>query len=98
MWHIHLWNTIFGIRGDDTMKIYRYGGKCNASGAAIREIREKRQITQDQLAAKMQIEGMQITQKQISRIETGSRVVADFELKMFAKVLGVPVERLLEEK
>lgn len=80
------------------MKIYRYGGKCNASGAVIREIREKRQITQDQLAAKMQIEGMQITQKQISRIETGSRVVADFELKVFAKVLGVSVERLLEEK
>lgn len=80
------------------MKIYNYNGRCNISGTIVREIREKRQITQDQLAAKMQIEGIPLNQKAISRIEAGSRVVADYELKTLAKVLGVTVEVLLEEK
>jgi hypothetical protein len=32
----------------------------------------------------------------VSRIETGDRVVPDFELSYFATVLGVPVCTLLE--
>lgn len=79
------------------MIIYQYKGRCNLSGLAIRELRKKRGLTQDQLAAKMQIEGMPLEQKTISRIESGSRVVADYELKVFAKVLGVSIDRLLEE-
>ncbi|WP_298019429.1 helix-turn-helix domain-containing protein [uncultured Dysosmobacter sp.] len=79
------------------MKIYRYAGRCNASGLKIKRIREKREITQEQLAAKMQIEGIPLNQKAISRIEAGSRVVADYELMIFAKVLGVPVADLLKE-
>lgn len=33
----------------------------------------------------------------ISKIETGERFVADYELKIFAEVLGVSVNWLLEE-
>lgn len=79
------------------MKIYRYAGRCNASGEEIRRLRERRKITQEQLAAKMQIEGVPLNQKAISRIEAGSRVVADYELMTFARVLGVPVQDLLKE-
>ena len=38
---------------------------------------------------------MNLTQKAISRIETGDRVVLDYELKYFAAVLGVSVAELL---
>lgn len=38
---------------------------------------------------------MNINQKAISRIETGERVVADYELLYLAKVLRVRVEDLL---
>ena len=49
------------------MKIYRYAGRCNASGLKIKRIREKLETTQEQLAAKMQIEGIPLNQKAISR-------------------------------
>lgn len=80
------------------MKLYRYkDGKCNASGSRIRELREAAGLSQEQLAAKIQLAGLNLNQKAISRIETGERVVPDFELLYFSEVLGVPIGSLLEE-
>lgn len=80
------------------MKIYGYKGRCNVAGGRIREARERRHMTQDQLAAKMQIEGVQVNQKAISRAEAGERIIADYELVVFARVLKVSYEWLLEGK
>jgi conserved domain protein len=44
------------------------------------------------------LEGLPINQKAISRIETGDRVVADYELMLLAKVLRVGVDALLEKE
>ncbi len=77
------------------MKIYQFEGKCNSSGERIRIAREKAGITQSQLAARLQVEGVQLNQKAISRIETGERVVADYELIYLAKALKVSPTWLL---
>lgn len=77
------------------MKIYLYEGKCNVSGQKIRELREGRRLSQEQLAAKMQVEGVVLNQKAISRIETGDRVVADYELMVFARVFNCDVNAFL---
>lgn len=61
----------------------------------MRRIREGKKLSQEQLAAWLQLEGLYINQKAISRIETGERVVADYELLYLAKVLRVRVEDLL---
>ena len=61
----------------------------------MRRIREGKTLSQEQLAAWLQLEGLSINQKAISRIETGERVVADYELLYLAKVLRVRVEDLL---
>jgi len=61
----------------------------------VRRIREGKKLSQEQLAAWLQLEGLYINQKAISRIETGERVVADYELLYLAKVLRVRVEDLL---
>lgn len=71
--------------------------KCNICGQRIRTLREKKRLTQDQLAAKLQIEGLGVNQNSISRIETGKRIIADFELKAIAKVLDVDINALLED-
>lgn len=42
----------------------------------------------------MQLHGLQLGQMAISRIETGKRVVADFELKLFASVLSLSMDEL----
>lgn len=79
------------------MKIYRYmDGNANASGRRIKELREAAGLSQEQLAAKIQLSGLNLNQKAISRIETGDRVVPDFELIFFSEVFGVPVGNLLE--
>ena len=71
--------------------------KCNICGQHIRDLRTKKRMSQDQLAAKLQIEGLGVNQNSISRIETGKRIVADFELKAIAKVLEINVNELLED-
>lgn len=79
------------------MKIYKYGDRCNACGQKIRALRTARGITQDQLAARMQVQGIILDQRAISRIELGERVVADYELRAFAGIFCVKMEDLMEE-
>lgn len=55
------------------------------------------ELSQEALAAKLQLSGMEITQKTVSRIESGKRVVPDFELKYFSAFFHKPVEWFLEE-
>ncbi|MBQ1249159.1 MAG: helix-turn-helix transcriptional regulator [Selenomonadales bacterium] len=80
------------------MKIYDYQGKKNISGERIREARLKRRLTQADFAAQLQVAGIMIERDSISRIEIGTRFVADFELIAMAKVLNVSVEWLLSEE
>ena len=77
------------------MKIYDYNGKKNICGDHLREARVVRRLRQEDLAAKIQVEGVNMERDSISRIEIGTRVVSDFELKVFANVLGVSVNWLL---
>lgn len=76
------------------MKIYNYGGKANVSGDRIHQARTAQRLSQDDLAAKMQVAGVGIGREAISRIETGDRFVTDYELAIFARVLGVTIEWL----
>lgn len=78
------------------MKIYDYNGKKNISGDRIRQARVVQRMRQEDLAAKLQIAGVNMERDSISRIEIGTRFVSDFELKVFAKVLGVSVLWLLD--
>lgn len=72
------------------MKIYKHkDGRCNASGPQIKALREAAGLSQEQLAAKVQLAGLNLNQKAISRIETGDRVVPDYELIFFSEALGV---------
>ncbi len=77
------------------MKIYDFNGKKNISGDRIREARLKRRLSQSDLAAQMQVEGIIIERDSVSRIEIGTRFIPDYELPLFAKVLGVSVDWLL---
>jgi transcriptional regulator with XRE-family HTH domain len=80
------------------MKIYDYGGKKNICGNHIKECRNRKRLSQLELAARMQVEGVMLERDSISRVEIGTRFVADYELLIFAKVLGVSVDRLLGQE
>jgi len=77
------------------MKIYDYNGKKNICGERVHEARTRQHLTQNDLAAQLQIAGITIERDSISRIEIGTRFVADYELRELAKLLNVSVDWLL---
>ena len=80
------------------MKFNDFEGVKNISGERIHQARTAQRMTQLELAAKMQVEGVVIEREAISKIETGGRLVTDYELAAFAKVLRVTVDWLTESK
>lgn len=79
------------------MKIYEYNGKTNISGDRIHQARTAQRMSQEVLAAKLQLAGLSIGREAVSRIETGLRFVTDYELVIFARVLGVTIEWLTSD-
>ncbi|MBP6506425.1 MAG: helix-turn-helix transcriptional regulator [Opitutaceae bacterium] len=67
----------------------------NLSGPAIKKYRDKRGLSQEQLAAAAQRAGWDIGRDVIAKVETGARYVADIELVKFAKLLHVSAKDLL---
>lgn len=79
------------------MKIYWSGESKNLIGSRLRALRRERGLTQKALAERLQLDGLEVTDLTILRIENGSRFVPDYEVKVLAKVLGVSYEDLLGE-
>ena len=77
------------------MKIYDYNGKKNICGNNVHTARCRLRMTQSDLAAKLQIAGITLERDSISRIEIGTRFVADYELREIAKILKVSINWLL---
>ena len=78
------------------MKMLRIHERRNICGRKIREIRKSRELSQENVAAIIQLAGLDLTQKAISRMEAGKRVVTDYELKYLASALGVAISELFE--
>lgn len=66
-------------------------------GQRIRAIREREKLTQEQLSARMQIEGCDITRSAMAKIEVGQRHIYPDEIKLFRKILGVDYCELFGE-
>lgn len=77
------------------MKIHDWNGRKNICGDRIHEARQRQRLTQSDLAAQLQLAGILIERDSISRIEIGTRFVADYELLMIAKCLRVSPAWLL---
>ena len=71
----------------------------NIIGERVRLARERAKplISQADLAARLQVEGLRLERVTISKIETGYREVTDVEAVAIAKALGVTVAWLMNE-
>lgn len=67
----------------------------NIIGEKVKLARIKNKITQEQLAARLELNDVQLDRIAISRIESGNRFVADYEVVEIAKALNISVEFLL---
>lgn len=74
------------------MKINKYNDFRNISGSILKELRLKSNLSQQDLAEKLQLLDIELTSKEVSKIETNNRLVQDFELFAFAKVFNVSAD------
>ena len=74
------------------MKINKYNNVKNISGKKLKELRKEANMSQQDLAEKLQLEGVDLTSKEISKIENNNRLVQDFELFAFAKIFKVSAD------
>lgn len=82
------------------MKAFWYNEKRkNVCGLRIRELRKEQKITQKKLAIMAQLAGYDfITETAIIKLELGTRFVPDYEINIFAELLGTTPEFLLHYK
>jgi transcriptional regulator with XRE-family HTH domain len=79
------------------MKNIIYENHKNVISKKVKEYRKARNLSQKDLAAKMQTLGVNIDQQMISRIERDARFVTDYELACLCFLLHVTVEDMVEE-
>ena len=76
------------------MKIYSYNDRANICGTQIRILRKQKKLSQEELAARLKVAGVELDQKAISRIECEKRFLADFELREIARILQISMDEL----
>lgn len=65
-------------------------------GNNIRIIREKHGITQEQLAAKLQVNGCDITRSAVAKIEVGQRHLYPDEIFLIKHILNVSYDEIFK--
>ena len=76
------------------MKKIQFFDKKNVIAENVRLLRVKHQMTQQDLASKMQTLGVNMDQQMISRIESNDRIVTDYELACLCHILKVQPQEL----
>lgn len=71
-------------------------GLNNLCGKNIAVLRKNLNLSQRQLADKLQLLGLDIDKNAIQRIECGKRFVTDIELSAFSKVFDTALENLIK--
>ena len=65
-------------------------------GNNIRKLREKAGLTQEQVAAKLQLNGCDITRSAVAKIEVGQRHLYADEIILLKEILGVTYEEIFK--
>ena len=72
-------------------------GLNNFCGKRIAEKRKEMNISQRELADRLQIIGLDVDKNAVQRIECGKRFVTDIEIKACSRVLGLTLDELLSD-
>lgn len=65
-------------------------------GINIRKLREEKGITQDALAAKLQLYGCDITRSAVAKIEVGQRHLYPDEIILIREILNTTYEKIFQ--
>lgn len=65
-------------------------------GNNIRKLRERAGLTQEQVAARLQVAGCDITRSAVAKIEVGQRHLYPDEIILIKEILGASYEEIFE--
>ncbi len=71
-------------------------GEKNLVSSRLIELRRQQNLSQSDLAHKLQLAGYDMDKNVITRIETNKRYVTDIELRALSEVLGVSYAFLID--
>lgn len=77
------------------MKIYDYRGQKNICSERLYVARNRMHLTQQELALRLQEHGITLKRDSVSRMELGTRFIADYELRALSCILEVSPAWLL---
>ena len=89
--------SYFIIDVRNLMKKIEFNEKKNIVSKIIKDNRIKNSLSQSELSAKMQGMGIKIDQQMISKIETNSRIVTDYELASFCLILQIDANEMVKD-
>lgn len=76
------------------MRFNKFNNAYNIVGEKLKEIREKKNVSQEELSSKLSLLGITLYQSDIFKIEHNERTVRDFELWGICQVLEIKSEDL----
>ena len=75
----------------------KYNDKLNVIGPVIRTYREQANLSQADVSAKLTLLGIDVPKNSIQRLESGDRIIKDYELAAISKILNVSTDTLLKD-
>lgn len=72
----------------------KYGERNNICGIKISNIRQSLNLSQRELADRLQLAGIDLDKYAMQKIESGKRFLTDIELRAFAEIFGITTDEL----
>ena len=75
----------------------KYNDRLNVTAKKIKELRIKNNLSLSELSTKLALMGIDISKPSLHKLETGKRILKDFELCGLAQVFHVSMEDILSD-
>ena len=75
----------------------KYNNQLNVTGKKIKELRMKNHLSLSALSTKLALMGIDISKPSLHKLETGHRILKDYELYGLSIVFKTSVEELLTD-
>lgn len=75
----------------------KYNNNLNVTSKKIKELRIKNNLSLSELSTKLSLMGIDISKPSLHKLETGKRILKEYELYGLSKVFGVSMEYILSD-
>mgnify|MGYP004532984549 FL=1 len=75
----------------------KYNERLNVTARKIKELRIKNNLSLSGLSTKLALIGIDISKPSLHKLETGQRILKDYELFGLSVIFDVPVEEFLSD-